>query len=536
MKVHVVTVPHTSESGSQILPRLARTLEALGWTVGKRRDPKADIQYYFPYLLYDTNETMCAAWFTHREEGMPDKAAMWSHFASQVDLRTVSTRLYAAELGEFGETALVTPPLDRDKFSPAHRNSHSKPVVGVAGYVYPRSGRKGEEMVARLAGDPMSAGMELTAAGHGWPVPTRTWPWGELEEFYRQLDVFLCASTIEGPGYPPLEALACGVKTVVPRSVGVFDELPKARGLVRYERGNYDDMCRALRDALAVEADPEELRATTERFTLDAWLAGHERAFDDLLHPVPAVPGGLPDWRGNCGVYMVAYGDPARACAETAIASWHRYMPGVPVCLAAEEPVGPEDVFVEVPDADLGARSVKTRIYDLAPQEWQYVIYVDADTEVTADVGFLFDLLADGWEMFICYNPEQYVMAGNMVRPDNEAECDATFELVGTSEFLQYNGGVFGFRRCDRTARFFRDWHREWGVWGKRDQAALDRALYADPLRVYTLGVEWNCVTRYYDKSRSAGIVHYPTRARRWQGIIRHRLDNPQAWRDAGLR
>jgi hypothetical protein len=467
---------------------------------------------------------------------MPDKAAMWSHFASQVDLRTVSTRLYAAELGEFGETALVTPPLDRDKFSPAHRNSHSKPVVGVAGYVYPRSGRKGEEMVARLAGDPMSAGMELTAAGHGWPVPTRTWPWGELEEFYRQLDVFLCASTIEGPGYPPLEALACGVKTVVPRSVGVFDELPKARGLVRYERGNYDDMCRALRDALAVEADPEELRATTERFTLDAWLAGHERAFDDLLHPVPAVPGGLPDWRGNCGVYMVAYGDPARACAETAIASWHRYMPGVPVCLAAEEPVGPEDVFVEVPDADLGARSVKTRIYDLAPQEWQYVIYVDADTEVTADVGFLFDLLADGWEMFICYNPEQYVMAGNMVRPDNEAECDATFELVGTSEFLQYNGGVFGFRRCDRTARFFRDWHREWGVWGKRDQAALDRALYADPLRVYTLGVEWNCVTRYYDKSRSAGIVHYPTRARRWQGIIRHRLDNPQAWRDAGLR
>jgi hypothetical protein len=107
---------------------------------------------------------------------------------------------------------------------------------------------------------------------------------------------------------------------------------------------------------------------------------------------------------------------------------------------------------------------------------------------------------------------------------------------VGTNEFLQYNGGVFGFRRCDRTARFFRDWHREWNVWGKRDQAALDRALYADPLRVYTLGVEWNLVTRYYPAERSAGILHYPTRARRWQGIIHHRLDNPQAWKDAGLR
>ncbi len=232
----------------------------------------------------------------------------------------------------------------------------------------------------------------------------------------------------------------------------------------------------------------------------------------------------------------MAYGEPARKCAATCIESWHRHMPGLPVCLASDAPLGPEDVFVQETDTDIGARSVKTRIFDLAPAEWQYVIYVDADTEVIADVSFLFDLLSDGWEMFICYNPAQYVLGRHMIRRDNEDECEETFDGIGTDEFVQMNGGVFGFRRNERTAAFFRNWHQEWGRWGKRDQAAFDRVLYATPLRVYTLGVEWNLVTRYYPAERSAGIVHRPTLARRWQGIVEGRLDSPEAWKQAGLR
>jgi Nucleotide-diphospho-sugar transferase len=137
----------------------------------------------------------------------------------------------------------------------------------------------------------------------------------------------------------------------------------------------------------------------------------------------------------------------------------------------------------------------------------------------------------DGWEMVFCTNPAQYVIAREMIRPDNEDECKETFNSVGTDEFLQYNGGVFSFRRNERTARVFRDWHDEWMRWAKRDQAALDRALYAHPLRVYTLNGVWNCITRYPDvRPEDAVILHYPMQARSWRGMINGRLDSSEAW------
>jgi hypothetical protein len=539
MNVHIVYPGPGDPQQSQIIPRLARWLaDGTGWSLGIKPDPAADLNYWFPYLLHDARftRTPVAAWFTHREEGWPEKEAVWRGVGERVDLRTVSTQLYRGDLEKYGRTALVTPPID-PQFRPpkAKVKRASRPVVGVAGYVY-ASGRKGERLVAQLEHSALGERIELTASGRGWPCGAREHSYAGLPEFYSSLDVLLSASLLEGPGYPPMEALACGTRIVVPRGVGIFDEFPDLPGVHRYERGDFDAMCAALETALATEADPAALSEAMGRYTLEEWVNDHLRAFQELLHPVPTMPDDLPDWRGCAGVYVVAYGDPARHCAEKCIASWHRHMPGVPVCLASDAPLGPEDVFVEEPDADLGARSVKTRVYDLAPQEWRYVLYVDADTEVTADVSFLFDLLADGWEMFICANPAQYVLGRHMVRKDNRDECEETFNLVGTDEFLQMNGGVFGFRRCERTAAFMRRWHDEWLRWGKRDQAAFDRALYSDPLRVYALGVEWNCITRYAGAERSAGIVHRPTLARRWSGIVHERLDSPEAWKQAGLK
>jgi hypothetical protein len=537
VKIHIV---HTIDDG--ILSRLARTLaDGTGWSLGTKPDGAATVNYYVPYLLYDKTftRTMTAAWFTHREEKSPKKAGLWDRVVQSVDLRTVSTRLYQQRIdkvcGGRGPTAYVTPPIDPQFTLPARFNNRL-PVVGVAGFVY-ESGRKGEELVRRLMKSPLMKSIELRAAGSGWPCETKLLDYGDLPAFYGSLDVLLCSSLTEGPGYPPLEALACGAQVVVPYEVGIFDELPDLPGIHRYERGAYDDMERALHKALRTKANPAALRNAVGDYTAEAWTEDHKQAFKGLLCPLPPPPKRAPAWSGdNAGVYMVAYGDPARKCAETAIASWHRHMPGVPVCLVSDASLGPEDVFVEEPDRDVGARGVKTRIYDLAPEAWRYVVYVDADTEVTADVSFLFDLLVDGWEIFICYNPEAYVLGRNMIRPDNGDECEETFTQVGTDEFIQMNGGVFGFRRCPRTANFFRRWHEEWQRWGKRDQAAFDRVLYDEPLRLYTLGVEFNTITRYFEAERSAGILHYPTRARRHEGIIEGRLDSPEAWRKAGLK
>jgi hypothetical protein len=103
--------------------------------------------------------------------------------------------------------------------------------------------------------------------------------------------------------------------------------------------------------------------------------------------------------------------------------------------------------------------------------------------------------------------------------------------MIGTDELIQLNGGVFAFQRNKRTKAFFESWHEEWAKWGKRDQAALLRALFMHPLKLYVLGNQWNTITRYDDASISAGILHYPMTARRWRGVLHARSDDPAAWK-----
>lgn len=529
MKIHVVTGETRSD---QILARLAHELEGLpGWTFGQSPNPKADLNYYFPYLWYDGYKgTKTAAWFTHRDTARPGKPERWEEAARGVDLRLTSARMYAEALQAFGPTRIVTVPLDRDKFKPAlHPAKHERPVIGTSGMVYP-GGRKGEDLIAKLAASPLGQRCTLRAMGDGWPIQTTHYKWQDVPTFYQGLDLYVCTSLIEGIGYGPLEALACGIPVVVPRNVGVFDELPDVQNLFRYEAGDFGGLLRAIEAALAEPLNRDSLRAITARYTHEVWQADHLGTFEDFLFGAPPV-GDLPPWAGKAGVYVVAYRGPARDCAKRLIASIHHFMPGLPCALAAAEPGCGEDLFIRNADEDVGARSVKTKIYDLAPKEWEYVLYLDADTELTGDISFLFQILEDGWELAFCTNPAQYVIAREMHRPDNEDECHETFGTIGTDQFLQYNGGVFCFRRNERTKRFFHDWHAEWLRWAKRDQAALDRALYAHPLRVYTLNGVWNCITRYPDvRPEDAVVLHYPMQARSWRGVINGRLDSGEAW------
>lgn len=115
-------------------------------------------------------------------------------------------------------------------------------------------------------------------------------------------------------------------------------------------------------------------------------------------------------------------------------------------------------------------------------------------------------------------------------RHNNTEEMDETQGQIMTLHTLQYNGGVWAFGRSDRIARFFMRWQMEWEKHAQRDQGALIRAMYTEPLRTYVLGNEWNTFEKYTKGIKTAGLYHYPGDARRWTGMIPGRIDSSTAW------
>jgi hypothetical protein len=252
---------------------------------------KADLNYYMSYRYRPLLRPYAAYFFHLWNDGREGRRTMdmqpWNETAVGAKLRVVTAQQYGDLLTGFGPTVKVTPPLDRAKFVPVKRTKKTRRLIaGVAGYV-PRDGRKGERHLVHVMQSPTGRAFEWRAIGQGWPTQIRTThlELSHLQEFYQQLDVYVCTSICEGVAYPPLEALACGIPVVIPRGVGVLDELPEISGIVRYTAGDSED----LRAALATfehgwpsDLDRDALREATAKFTAEAWVEGHVNAFEGL--------------------------------------------------------------------------------------------------------------------------------------------------------------------------------------------------------------------------------------------------------------
>lgn len=248
----------------------------------------------------------------------------------------------------------------------------------------------------------------------------------------------------------------------------------------------------------------------------------------------------LGKWRGSAGLYVAAYGDPARICANRLLASWRQFMPDIPVMLATDKPSAfyhvphgvPSVTIIEPERPDIGAREPKLRVYDLTPPEWEYVLYLDADTELLDTVDFLFEALAAGWDMVLTPNPGKYQSTRMMARPNNQEEVERTLALMGGDNGLQWNGGVFSFRRGETVKRVFDLWLDGWREARNQDQPALHRALFTQPIRAFTVGSEWNCSTRYSDGREGAVILHHQMEAREMTNKLPPNTpgDSQRAW------
>ncbi len=539
---------------------MARALsDGLGWELGAGPiPPQAEAVFLSAYfesqIVKEWPTIPVGAYFSHKEQEPRgnQKARLWEENAQRVALRVATCRLYAEMLAPYGPTIQAAAPLERDRFTIAGRPRGKRLVVGFSGYTYPNH-RKGEDLVQALLQSELGQKVEWRASGRGWPVPTRRYAWNDMPKFYQGLDLLVVPSRVEGIPMPPLEALACGVPIVIGRGVGLHDELPDMPGIYRYDTGNPKGLLAAFETAVAScrTVDREALREATAPYSVQNWVADVGLAFEGLagntavdaglanesaatVAAVPEVTIREPVKRGTKskrGIYIVAFGEPSRACAVRLMKSIRKHMPDIPIALCAAKPLGIEDVFIKQPDSDVGGRRAKLRAYELSPAEWESVLYLDADTEVIAPVYEFFEWVEDGWEFVICKDPHLMDTMHAFQRRNNTAELAETEKSLTTLHMLQINGGVWAFRRNERVAAFFRRWQAEWEKHAQRDQGALVRAMYADPLKVWWLGNEWNCFPKYTRGITSAGIMHYPGEARRWTGMIPGRIDSPEAWR-----
>lgn len=537
MRVNIVCRNWESD---RVLPRFARHLaERNGWALSKRCAAGYDVNYLMAYFELQLNEKFdgrMASYFTHMEKDPASaKVKLYNRVASTVWLRIGMNQGQLPHLRRYGQSAALPLPLERDYFRLRGDNSRGTPIIGFSGYTY-RTGRKRTDLVQRLMRD-FAGRATFKASGRGWPCPTRMYRWEEMSDFFRSLDLYVCTSEAEGAPMTTLEAMACGVPVVIPAEVGIHPQIPDAKGVYRYPVGNYKALKGAVRDAVRNlgKHDRAAIRKATRPHSVQAFCDSNRQLFEHVLYDKPRIPT-LPPWKGKAGVYVVAFGQPARNCAKKCIRSVQKYMK-VPVALCSDRALGPEDILVARADADIGGRKAKLHAYDYAPKQWEYVLYLDADAYATKpDPTFYFDLLADGWEFVICKDAHLHDTVQHFQRRTNVPETHELIAKLGTKEALLINGGAFAFRRNKRTAAFFKHWFNEWDRHAGRDQGALLNALYANPLRTYWLCNEWNTLITLkgheYPPRRkgSAGIIHEVGEARRWEGQISGRIDGPQAW------
>ena len=275
----------------RVIPRFSRYLrDHLGWILTARPDPTAEAYYLSGYFeemyLRPWPKKPVAAYFTHRETHPPGngKAKLFDRLAAQVNLRIATAAMYADILASYGPTAQINPPVERERFTIPGKKAAGRRVAGFSGYTYANK-RKGEDLARGLISSKIGRSVEWRASGRGWPVPTRRYPWSEMPAFYQSLDVYVATGTVEGVPMPPMECLSCGVSVVVPRHVGLLDELPDLPGIHRYKAGDGASLVSAMTEALEIrsQVDRQALRAATEPYSILAWCEQHRQAFEEII-------------------------------------------------------------------------------------------------------------------------------------------------------------------------------------------------------------------------------------------------------------
>lgn len=209
------------------------------------------------------------------------------------------------------------------------------------------------------------------------------------------------------------------------------------------------------------------------------------------------------------GAIYVAYGPKAVACFWDCAKSLRKYHPGMPIVVISDQQIDfPNCTCKHEKSADVGARSIKTKIWRHVPPSWTYALYMDVDTIVLRSLDRFLEPLRKGWEM-VMVRDELADVVGRC-RLKHKEEHRYIHRTYGTGEMTQFAGGLFSWRICPAVTNFFKAWNEEWNRFQFRDQGALVRALAETPVRLWPLGWQANAS----DKEHALEVLHIHGKAR----------------------
>jgi hypothetical protein len=369
---------------------------------------------------------------------------------------------------------------------------------------------------------------------HFWQQAERLGTFGALGQLGRIVAAdggYRTQDIPRGPGFTEVDVLVRAFFVATESLV----HIPPVRAMLGESSDPEDDLLLAVGLAMQAglacyltPADPDretlvnqrELASSYARYARPAHLPTRSRLLHNAVglgwKPILARPRTGPAG-GQRGVLYLAVGGEHRELALASVSCLRRYGYRGPVRVVTDQPgwlppeLGCDQVLVPDAGTGLAARHYKTQLDRFA---YETTLFLDADAIPVGDISGIWELLEDG---DIAMAADLHRSIGNAITMNRrrdwwKEEWGDEYQLMirlGLVGHPAFNSGVIVFRPTAAVAGLFREWHREWQRYGKKDQMALVRALALTGTRVRSLPLEWNCQARYFASvldAREAGI------------------------------
>jgi hypothetical protein len=184
------------------------------------------------------------------------------------------------------------------------------------------------------------------------------------------------------------------------------------------------------------------------------------------------------------GIIYIVFGEAFVKEALFSAESVKKFSPGIPVAFYT-------DIDVDSPHVDYkylitDPSHVRVKVDYISRSPFEETIYLDSDICVVRDISDMFDIL------------KKYDIAAihDFARKrEKYSKLVPEYDEIPYS-FSEVNGGVFAFKRNDRTERFFELWNRKFYENYKKtsgwDQVSLRIALWQSDVNLYILPIEYN--------------------------------------------